>query len=204
MLAELNHRVGNELTAVLAALRLVQRSLGDRPDPTGFLEQAVLRLEHFGELHNILDSNRSAGSLNERLETLCRAISVSKAAPRGIHIAFRADHVLVDDAIAWTVCVVVSELLTNVLKHAFGDDGDGLVVVELRDEREMIVFSVADNGVGLRPVVSSPRESMEQRQGAGWGIVTELTERVGGAIHRHSRSTGTTVTVEVPARLLTD
>jgi two-component sensor histidine kinase len=201
MLTELNHRVSNELTAVLAALRLVQRSLGDIVEPTGFLNQAVLRLEHFGELHQILDRNRSHGALRERLEALCRATSIAKAAPRGIHIALSADEVAVDDEIAWTACVVVSELLTNVLKHAFGEGGDGLVVVELRDEQTTIVLSVADNGTGIDAPTERTPSYPPQASGTGWGIVTELTERVGGVVSRCSGPSGTTVTIAVPATM---
>jgi two-component sensor histidine kinase len=202
MLAELNHRIGNELTAALAALRLVQHSLGDIVEPTGFLEQAVSRLEHFGQLHHILDRNRSHGTLQERLEALCRATTVAKAAPRGVRIALSADDVAVDDEIAWTACVVVSELLTNVLKHAFGDEGGGLVAVELRDEQGTIVLSVADNGAGVGAVPQGAHAGPVQTPGAGWGIVTELTERVGGVVSRHSGSSGTTVRIAVPATLL--
>lgn len=201
MLAELNHRVGNELTAVLAALRLVQRSLGDVVEPSGFLDQAVTRLEHFGALHHILDRNRTHGKLHERLEALCRAISVAKAAPCGIHIALSADEVEVDDEIAWTACVVVSELVTNALKHAFIDEGNGLVVVELRDEPGTIVLSVADNGTGMDRAPQRPQAFSRRVSGSGWGIVSELAGRVGGIISRHSGPTGTTVRVVVPAAL---
>ena len=197
-LAELNHRVSNELAAALAALRLVQRAFRDSPEPTGFLDQAIARLENFGQLHHILDPNRSHGSLARRLELLCNAVSLAKAAPRGIHVALSADEVMADDEAAWTICAVVSELLQNVLKHAFDEDGAGLVVVDLREEHETIFLSVADNGSGVGQPVC--REHAETGSGAGWGIVTGLAERLGGSVSRASRSTGTTVTCRIPAR----
>jgi two-component sensor histidine kinase len=198
MLAELNHRVGNELTAALTALRIMQLSREDTGEPAGILDMAVRRLEHFGELHDILDRNGSYGCLNDRLEALCRAISVAKAAPRRIHIELSADEMPLDDEIAWTVCAIVSELLTNVLKHAFDEDEGGLVVVELRDERGAIAITVADNG-GRYDMTARSRRPACANMRMGWGIVTQLTERLGGTISRRSGSYGTTVTVEIPA-----
>ncbi|MDB5724475.1 MAG: signal transduction histidine kinase, partial [Novosphingobium sp.] len=162
------------------------------------VDQAVRRLEHFGELHDILDGNGSYGCLNDRLEALCRAISVARAAPRHIHIELSADDILVDDEIAWTVCAVVSELLANVLKHGFDDDDGGLVVVELRDKQNGIAITVADNGD--RPDLAAGifrQASINKRM--RWGIVTQLTERLGGTISRRSGSYGTTVTVDIPS-----
>jgi two-component sensor histidine kinase len=201
VLAELSHRVGNELTAALSALRMVQRSLKDVVEPTGFLDQAVSRLEQFGELHHILDRTRAHGSLSGRLEALCRAISVAKAGPRGIRIAVSADEIAVDDEIAWTACVIVSELLTNAIKHAFLDEDDGLVIVELRDERGMIALTVIDNGAGIDAARQGFSDCPPQAPGAGWRIVTELAERLGGAVSRCSLSTGTTVMVALPTRV---
>jgi two-component sensor histidine kinase len=197
-LAELNHRVANELAAALAALRLVQRAFRDTTEPTGFLDQAVARLENFGQLHHILDPNRSHGSLAQRLELLCNAVSLAKAAPRGIRVALSADEVAVDDEAAWTICAVVSELLQNVLKHAFEEDGAGLVVVDLREERETIFLSVADNGNGGEQPATCDQAT--PGTGAGWDIVTELAARLGGSVSRARRSTGTTVTCRIPAR----
>ena len=198
LLAELNHRVSNELAAALAALRLVQRAFRDTTEPTGLLDQAIARLESFGQLHHILDPNRSHGSLARRLALLCNAVSLAKAAPRGIHVALSADEVTVDDDAAWAICAVVSELLQNVLKHAFDEDGAGLVVVDLREECETIFLSVADNGGGSSHPIGE--EHAMGGSGAGWGIVTGLAERLGGSVSRASRSTGTTVTCRIPTQ----
>ncbi len=82
LLAELNHRICNELQAALSALRLARRGLGS-VEPLRFIDEATLRLEAFGREHNLLDRQRRQEPLSQRLEALCRAISVARAAPAG-------------------------------------------------------------------------------------------------------------------------
>jgi len=189
MLAELNHRVGNELMAALSALRLARRNLLESTAPERYLDEAVSRLESFGWLHEILDPNRCHGTLCERLELLCRATSASKGALSGVHIVLFADDVAVDAHTAWILCVVASELITNAIKHAFPDDILGIVAVELREEAAGLVLTVADNGSGICP--NGPK-------GLGSGILAQLAASVGGSITRWRRTTGTAVTLKVP------
>jgi two-component sensor histidine kinase len=76
-------------------------------------------LEAFGRTQLLLDRQRSEGTLTQRLGALCRAISIAKAQPLGIHLTLTRDEVSVDDENAWTICGVASEPITNAFKHAF-------------------------------------------------------------------------------------
>jgi two-component sensor histidine kinase len=195
LLAELNHRVHNELMAALSALRLAQRGGRAEIQPVDFLSQAVERLENFGQVHHLLDRNQSHGALRQRLEALCRAVAQSRAAPDGVFVAISADDVEADEETAWTVCVVACELMTNALRHAFRQKSDGVVGVSLREEQAWLLLTIADNGIGfaprdIRPIVSNP--------GLGSAIVAELTERLGGGVSQCSGPAGTTVTVTIP------
>ena len=195
-LAELNHRVCNELQAALSALRLAKRGLASG-EPADFIEEAVLRLEAFGSVHQLLDRQRAQGSLAQRLEALCRATSRSKAAPMGVHLTLELDEVATDEETAWTVCVVASELMTNAFKHAFAGGLPGRVGVILKHDGEGVVLTVIDNGVwaaaGFRPV-----ETLWESPGFGSGLVTQLAERLGGFVTRVGGPAGTTATLRVP------
>jgi two-component sensor histidine kinase len=195
LLAEFNHRVRNEITAALSALRMAQRGGRAEVQPMEFLDQAVERLENFGQVHHLLDRHQSHGSLGQRLEALCRAITRSKAAPEGIHVVISADEVEADDETAWTVCAVASELMTNAFRHAFRHNGRGVVGVSLREDREWLLLTIADNGMGFAPRDVRPVDS---NPGLGSAIVAELTERLGGGVSLCSGPAGTAVTVKVP------
>lgn len=194
LLAELNHRVRNELMAALSALRTAQRGrrAGIQPD---FLSQAIDRLENFGQLHHLLDRNQSHGSLRQRLAALCWAMARSTGAPDSIHVAMSVDDVEADEETAWTLCVAASELMTNAFRHAFRDNGRGVVRVSLREQQDWLLLTIADNGMGfaprdVRPTVSNP--------GLGSAIVAELAERLGGGVSFSGGPAGTAVTVKIP------
>lgn len=193
VLAELNHRVGNELQAALSALRLAKRQLA-AGDPGRFIEDAVHRLEAFGYVHQLLDRQRGQGPLAQRLEALCRATSLAKAAPLGIHLTLSLEDVATDDETAWTVCVVASELMTNAFKHAFAEGPPGVVGVVLQQDGDGVLLTVTDNGVGVRST-----ETLWAAPGFGSGIVAELAARLGGFVTRASGPAGTTATFRVPA-----
>jgi two-component sensor histidine kinase len=196
LLAEFNHRVRNELMAALSALRVAQRGGRAGVEPAVFLDQAVERLENFSRIHHILDRGQDHGSLRQRLEALCRAVAQSRGATDGIHVVLSAENVQADEETAWTVCVAASELMTNAFRHAFHQTRGGVVGVSLREEREWILLTIADNGLGfaprdLRPKVPGP--------GLGSAIVAELAERLGGCVSLCSGPAGSAVTVKVPA-----
>jgi two-component sensor histidine kinase len=195
ILDELNHRVGNEFMAVIATLHMMRRQLHDMPVAANYLDEAVLRLEGFCQVHKVLDRKRPYGSASQRLEMLCEAMSRSRAAANGIHIALRADEVIVDDETAWTLSVVAAELMTNAFKHAFCDGGRRVIGVNLREEDGNVLLTVADSGTGLTPPRTQPPFASP---GFGWMIISDLASRLGGAITRHSGLAGTAVTLRVP------
>ena len=169
-----------------------------RGEPDRFIDEAVARIECFGDVHQLLDRQRPQGPLAQRLEALCRATSLAKAAPFGIHVMLRLEDVSTDEETAWTLCVVASELMTNAFKHAFPGGLPGVVCVSLRQDEEGILLTVTDTGIGA----SDRRRSAEtvwQAPGFGSGIVTQLAERLGGFVTRVGGPEGTTATFRVPA-----
>jgi two-component sensor histidine kinase len=196
LLAELNHRVCNELQAALSALRLAKRELASA-EPVRFIEEAVFRLEAFGSLHQLLDRQRGQGPLAQRLEALCRATSLAKAAPLGIHLTLKLDDVAVDEETAWTVCVVASELMTNAFKHAFAGGRPGVVGVALKQDEAGVLLTVTDNGIGCQS-----SETLWEAPGFGSGIIAQLAERLGGFVTRIGGPTGTAATFRIPVARL--
>jgi two-component sensor histidine kinase len=194
MLAELHHRLSNELMAALSAVRQARRSLPEASDSGSMLDHAAFRLENFCRIHEILDHNRPHAALSDRLESLCRATAQSRAAAKGVLVVLSAEEVAVDSDTAWTVCVVASELMTNALKHAFADDAPGLIAVELRECAAGLSLTVADNGSGP----TRPGHPCAPVLGLGSKILAELARRVGGTLTHEQRLTGTSVTLTVP------
>ena len=57
---------------------------------------------------------------------------------------------------ASAIALIINELVTNALKHAFPDDMTGTIRVEFRREEADYVLVVADDGVGIPPSPAEP------------------------------------------------
>jgi two-component sensor histidine kinase len=96
---------------------------------------------------------------------------------------------------ATTIGILVGELVTNALKHAFPDGRRGTINVQLRrSEAGVPTLTVADNGVGI-----PPDQDMGEG-GLGSVIIKQLAMQFGGEpVYQRLEQGGTAVTVTLPA-----
>ena len=85
--------------------------------------------------------------------------------------------------------LIVNELVSNSLKHAFPDRRKGQVEVTLRSAGTDVILEVADNGVGIPGGLDFRSPST-----LGLKLVAIFTEQVGGAMSL-SRDGGTRFTL---------
>ena len=89
----------------------------------------------------------------------------------------------------FAVRTVVTELVGNAVKHAYGDTGPGAVLVTARSQAGRLVITVADDGSGMRPHLGNGL-------GLGLPIAGKLTEELRLETDEH----GTTVVASFPVR----
>ena len=80
----------------------------------------------------------------------------------------------------WKVGLIVSELLTNVARHAKFDGRDPELRVELKLSGTVVKCKVSDNGSAPEPV----------RRGRGLTIIGELASSLGGRVHTSCAAEG--------------
>ena len=85
--------------------------------------------------------------------------------------------------------LLVNELITNALKHAFPDRREGIVEVALSAREGKVSLCVKDNGIGL-----SPDFELEKSRSLGLQLVTTLARQLDGSVDL-LRSGGTTFLV---------
>ena len=94
---------------------------------------------------------------------------------------------------AVTLGLVLSELLSNALKHAFPGERAGWITVEIRAvPPSQAILRVADDGVGLPPGFQ-----VAQTQSLGLHLVERLARKLGGTLHLAALH-GTTAWIEFP------
>jgi two-component sensor histidine kinase len=93
------------------------------------------------------------------------------------------------------VCgLIVNELVTNALKHAFTDGSKGEIMIGLRDRgEETRILEVRDNGPGMKP------PGGEKDQTLGLTLVRTLARQLGGQVFFEA-GVGTTVRIEFPIK----
>ena len=95
---------------------------------------------------------------------------------------------------SFAVKTVVSELVGNVVKHAYGGSGPGMVVVTAAPTDDQLLITVADEGEGIRPRL----RDQEVGLGLGLSLSAQLTEE----LRMESDERGTTVyaSFRIPGR----
>jgi len=149
-LLELQHRVKNNLQMITALIRIEARGVSDRSTGEGF-DRLAGRIEALGLLYRALGDSVGAGVIDLGIYLSEIASAVMRAhALEGIHLDLQVDTWLVSLDVAMPVGLVVNELLTNALKHAFQGRPGGLISLHCTTDAEggcRVV--VADDGVGL-------------------------------------------------------
>ncbi len=178
MFQELQHRVANNMTFVAALLQIKKRTI-DSPQASAALDEARERLVTMAQIHRRLYDPASLElSVGASLRELCDDL-VQAAGVEGVTCSVRVDGVDLDTPRLVTLSLLVAEVVTNSLKHAFADRSSGQIAIDLDpldDDRAALV--IADDGPGFPD--ASP--NLEGRISLGFGIMQSLAGQLGGAL----------------------
>ena len=190
LIQEIHHRVGNNLAVVSSLLALQARTAPDAVRTQ--LEISQMRVRSIGLVHEHLYSTDKPSQID--LSAYLRALVVHLrvalgASSREIEVWVEGDRTALDAEHAVPCGLLVSELVTNSLKHAFAGRQHGVVAIEVRRVAEMIEVEVRDDGVGI-PDARAKQGSL------GLEIVHEMARQLGGTLEIDGApEIGTRVTV---------
>jgi len=174
---ELQHRVANNLQFVAAVLLRRRKMLTSDPVYADALESAQTRLETMSRVHRRLHDPKSLDQpLQSYLELLCSDLVKASDTP---NVRLTVDSPAVVLSLNGLMCLslIVAELVTNSLKHAFHDRTDGLIAISITGGRGLYTLSVADDGPGL------PKDFGETKKDSlGQGILQSLAGQLRGKL----------------------
>lgn len=201
LLREVYHRVKNNLQIVDSVILMESSALDDAADKT-FLESLRSRIFALGLVHQQLMTSRDlrtfdfAPFLKELSENLVLA-----GASGPIELDVEACSLTVDLDHAVPLGLIVTELVTNSLKHAFPKGSGKLSICVERDESAApdggIVVTVSDNGVG-----STATERRSGTPGIGKRIIEGLLRQLKGRMAIDDQK-GTTTRLYLPQPRMT-
>ena len=157
LLKEIQHRVKNNLQMITALMRLEARNAQGLVDTAPF-QRLAGRIEAMKLLYGLLSDNGQGGEIDRGVYLGEIASAVLHAhAVEGIRLNLKVDAYPVSVNVAMPTGLVVNELMTNALKHAFvGRDG-GTITLESVSDGSGCRMIIADDGVGLPPGVEWPK-----------------------------------------------
>lgn len=177
LFAELQHRVANNLAFVVSLLSLHRESAAADPARAArTLDDAMERLEVMGRLHRRLhDPDALERPLEEHVRGLCAEV-LDAAGAEGVECRVAVEDARLDLQRLTVLSLVLTELMTNSVKHAFRGRPGGTIHVRLSTEGGRVALSVGDDGPGM-PEGAAASESL------GLRIVRALADQLGARLH---------------------
>jgi two-component sensor histidine kinase len=182
LLKEVHHRVKNNLQVITSLLRLEAA----RADPAGSRTQVVLgemqgRIRSMALLHESLyrSSSFAEVDLGAYLKQLSQQAFRASADRGTVRLEQDLGRVTVSLDQATSAGLLVNELISNALKHAFPQGRSGVVRVTLQPtDGEKWCLQVSDDGIGL-PADFAARRT----QSLGLQLVDDLAIQMQGSLH---------------------
>ncbi len=185
LLRELYHRTKNNMQVIISILSLQERNLKD-PRLTRILKDIQTRIRAMSLVHQKLYQSKDLSSIELRsyVEELIAVILDSHAVGKGkidVDVKIPRLSIMIDTAIPCGL--ILHELATNVINHAFPGHRKGTIAIGARRVGEDIEIQFADDGVGF-PEGFNPRATGH----VGLGTITAIVEhQLQGRIEFKSR-----------------
>ena len=194
LLKEVHHRVKNNLQLVSSLLNLQAAQIAD-PKVAELFADSRNRVRSMALVHENLyrAGNFSFVVMKEHVQGLCAHLMRAYGGSRqGVNLDVDvADDIRLDVDRAVSCGLIINELVSNALKHAFpGRTGRIVVAMHLKSSHRCILI-VSDDGIGL-PIGTTGQGTL------GLQIVHDLAEQLGGSVNM-LHDGGTAVTLSFPA-----
>jgi two-component sensor histidine kinase len=189
LLRELNHRINNELTCAICT------TSGKAMESDSAEVKAAL-LDVVGLLHQCADVHRALRMPNQGrltdaakyLQEVCFSLTKYRLDRLAVRVVFSAGDLRLEGERCWKLGLIVSELMTNVARHAQFDAEHPELRVELLLEGNVVKCRVSDNGSAPEPV----------RRGRGLAIIGDLATSLGGRVHTSCAADGCSFLLTFP------
>ena len=198
LLKEVHHRVKNNLQIISSLLELQCDYMHDEQS-LRFFRESQDRIKTMALVHERLYASADLASINvcEYLENLTSQLVLSYVVDPGcIDLEFDVAEFCLGIEEAIPCGLIVNELVSNSLKHAFSGRPGGKIAVTCRTDAEgMVILSVSDNGVGI------PEElDINRSETLGLQIVFLLARQLRGTVNVRNDG-GASFAIRFPSKI---
>jgi PAS domain S-box-containing protein len=195
---EISHRIKNNLQLIVGLIAYEARSMA-QPYVQGYNAMQA-RIGAIAQLYDLISqsSHGQTVAVDAYLWEIAKSMSASLLGnTSGIEIEVKAETLYIEPDRAVPFGLLVNELATNAVKHAF-PNGVGRVVLSVEQVGDQIELTVADDGVGMK---DKDWAKIPQKRGSDY--VAIFVRQLGGTVvPSGSEETGTIVRIRLPLLLV--
>ena len=190
LLREIHHRVKNNLQVISALLELQTKYVTDE-GTVAALRRGQDRVESMALIHKDLYQHDNLSGVNTKIyfEKLTSNLLESYQVEDGkISIETDIEPLLLDVDTMVPVGLLINELISNAIKHAFDSKG-GKVFIKLEEKNDVLHLLVEDNGKGFTGTETN-------KQSFGYSLIKSFVRRL-EAHMQIDHSVGTRIMIKI-------
>jgi two-component sensor histidine kinase len=180
LLQEIHHRVKNNMQIISSLLNLQSSKVQDE-DVVGMFQESRDRIRAMALIHEKLYQSKDLAQVNlgQYIESLyLHLYHMYRVDSSTVRLVKHIEEVFLDINTAIPIGLVINELVSNALKHAFPNGSQGEIRLELsRDKGGRYRLIIKDNGAGLPAGVD-----IKNPDTLGMQLVHDLVAQIGGEI----------------------
>lgn len=209
LLKESDHRVKNSLQSIVSMMRVTasRTPVGDGRDA---LRQAMDRISNVSLLHEQLYLSEEEGAVDAAVYVTGLVELLRETAPPDVAITLRCEPIMLDARQARAIGVIVTEFVSNSIKHAFASRPGTIAISLERTANGLAILTCGDDGPGLKPAASEPAADAgvngtgqppprPRRGGLGMRIMSAAADNLGGSLDIPAQASGHGISVTFSA-----
>lgn len=180
LLKEIHHRVKNNMQIVASLLNLQSGKIAS-PEMRAHFEDSQNRIRSMALVHERLYRSEDLARIDfgEYVRDLSSHLMQGyRSQCKKVEIVIDVEPIQLDVDTAVPCGLIINELVSNALKHAFANGTEGIIKIEARREGvDAYCLSVRDNGVGMPSDIDLTRSKT-----LGLQLVSSLSKQLNGVV----------------------
>lgn len=189
LLKEVHHRVKNNMQIISSLLDIQSGMLTDSR-MLDIFKDSQNRIQAMAMVHELTYKTPDFTNINIKeyfLNLVEHLQHTYLATNKQINYEIEIDDMNLDIDKIISIGLIVNEIITNSLKHAFPHKDTGTVKFSLKNyEGKYCMISLSDNGIGLKEGIN-----IEEQKTLGLFLISSMCEQIGSTLHNSSSDKGT-------------
>jgi len=192
LLKEIHHRVKNNLQVISSMLSLQSQHITDK-DSLAMFQESQNRIRAMALIHEKLYTSEGLSHIDiaAYIQDLTASLFSTYTASNAIKVTIAITDIFLTITTAIPCGLIINELVSNALKHAFPQQREGTITVSITpSNKDSLILTVSDTGIGFPEGID-----FRNTDTLGMQLVNSLVEQLEGTITL-DRSKGTRVRIE--------